>query len=139
VSVQHEDDHESEESTKTEGCRFNGSGVQWMAVPRFFTRPEVGAFWTMNPSPELRLYMVLLAKFNDAGESTVTLDNETIMRAAVLNKNYFNSARNSLVESLLVKAKRDGMSRYRYTLLKQDGKTLDDMSEDTWGNQYPAD
>jgi hypothetical protein len=127
----------SKRATKQKDVVFNGSGVQWMAVPTFFIAAGTGAFWTMDPSPELRMYMVLLRAFNKTGQRTVTVDNEAVKREAMLNKDYFIIARKRLVTSGLIRAKRDSMSRYRYTLLKQDRKTLEDMTEDTWGSEQP--
>jgi hypothetical protein len=113
---------------------FNGSGVQWMAVPTFFIASGTGPFWTMDPSPELRMYMVLLRAFNKAGERVLTVDNEMVMREAMLNDDYLLMARKRLVKSQLIQAKRAGMSKYRYTLLGPYGRSLsDNPDDDTWG------
>jgi hypothetical protein len=107
-------------------------------VPTFFIASGTGPFWTMDPSPELRMYMVLLRAFNKAGERVLTVDNEMVMREAMLNKNYFNLARNRLVTSDLIQAERNGKSRYRYTLRGPFGRSLsENPDDDTWGMEYP--
>jgi hypothetical protein len=117
---------------------FNGSGVQWMPVPTFFLGSALsrGAFWTMNPSPELRMYMVLLRVLSNAkaGDRSVTIGNETVMSEAMLNRDYFNFARKRLVTASLIQAKRIGMSEYRYTILGPHGRSLSERPEDDyWG------
>jgi hypothetical protein len=117
---------------------FNGSGVQWMPVPTFFLGTEFsrGAFWTMNPSPELRMYMILLRTLSNAkaGDRSVTIDNETIMSEAMLNDDYLLFARKRLVKSQLIQAKRVAMSEYRYTILGPFGRSLSDRPDDDhWG------
>lgn len=89
-----------------------------------------GKFFKMMPSPELRLYMVLLSKSGKEGNAVVTLENSEMMEFAGLNRNYLPRARKRLMLSKLIKAKRAGMKSYRYEILGAEGRSLSDKTTD---------
>jgi hypothetical protein len=87
----------------------------------------------MDVPPALRLYMLILSESAKAENPVVTLDNDYVKRSAVLDRNYFSTARKVLKGLKLIQWKRAGMSAYRYEILNADGRSLSDLTEDDYG------
>jgi hypothetical protein len=77
--------------------------------------------------------MVLAEAFSDAGKRVITLENEYVKKRAMLNRNYFTTAKNDLITGSLIRATRAGKTAYRYEWLNQDGAPLSDTSKDSYG------
>ena len=114
---------------------FTGTGIAWFPMPRYFLggKDNRGKFFTMDPPPILRLYMVLLSEFGKASEPVVTLENDYLMEFAKLNRTYLPRTRKALVAARLIKATRAGMRSYRYEILGVEGRPLSDRTTDKWG------
>lgn len=114
---------------------FAGTGIGWFPIPEFFLgkKDYLGKFFEMDPSPTLRLYIVLLSESGKVKDPIVTLDNSYLKEFANLDRNYLPKARKALIESRLIKATRAGMQSYKYEILGAEGRSLADKTEDEWG------
>jgi len=120
---------------------FKGSGFGWFPIPRFFLGDEInrGKLFGMAPSPELRLYLVLLSETGKEEKPVLSLENALLMKLAKLDRTYLPRARKALVKAGLIKAKRVGMKVYRYEILGEEGRSLTGKTPDDWGSSSDFD
>jgi hypothetical protein len=111
---------------------FKGTGFGWFPMPRYFLGDKTmrGKFFQMAPSPDLRLYVILLSELGKDGNPIGVLENSRLMEAARLNRTYLPRARKALVQAKLIRATRAGMKAYRYEILGKEGRPLWDRDTD---------
>ena len=74
---------------------FKGAGFGWFPIPKHFVgaRDIPGLLFRMTSSPELRLYIALLAESDKAGSYAFTIDNRHLREFANLDRNTLPRAR----------------------------------------------
>jgi hypothetical protein len=107
---------------------FKGKGFKWFPMMQHFvgTKSSKGMFFEMTSSPELRLYMALLAESDVAGSHEFELSNQHLREFADLDRHTLNNARKALDAYALVRSVKTGKETYRYEILGDGGKSMSD-------------
>jgi hypothetical protein len=107
---------------------FKGAGFKWFPIPQHFvgTKDNPGLFFLMSSSPEMRLYMALVAESDVARSHEFERTNEHLRDFAKLDRTTLAIARNALEGLSLIRAVKTGKETYRYEILGDGGKSMSD-------------
>jgi hypothetical protein len=105
---------------------FKGTGFGWFPMMKHFVGNihHPGLFFHMSSSPELRLYMTLMAESDNAGSHSFELTNEHLREFAGLDRTTLNIARNKLDALDLIRFEKTSKQSYQYEILGDGGRSM---------------
>ena len=105
---------------------FKGKGFGWFPVLKHFvgTKDIPGLFFQMSSSPEMRLYMALMAESDISGKHEFERANEHMREFAGLTHTTMAIARKTLDAYALVRSVKTSKETYRYEILGDGGNSM---------------